>query len=530
MRAMCLGDLAFTEAAFAELAGIPVHNARLLIHDAGPLGFKAIYERCRLPAEFFELFRIGIQVALETDFDGGENDRERHRRRTLERILTQYEKIGARRSGLSAGQAPRRDRGRSLTQATARRARAAPPGRRARGGGIWLQTGSAARRTDMIRRSRPPRSGSVSFFSGYCSASSEWRHAPPVRPARRRPTVKRAERVGAAARRIEEHVLEGAFAWGADGQVVGFLDVRLGLLGGALHGVAQILALDVASMPPHRVARRQEAQELRVIGQALREIDDRLAHLATKVRPASSSPAAMMPLDLAARSSSGIGTVTSVRCSEGCLPKSSRTSSATPISSSVTGTDASDMILISSASLFLVSSSVTRSYSSTMRMTCLSWMRAKMLMSSATPNGARAEAAPKLSMPRAAAGARCRRTRKVAGNAAQEAAEDVLEAELGAAGELQDEIAGLGRLGGEDVGERRLAAAALADRRTTWARSSSIAAMMRCISRKRPENSAFDCLGRVGVKASRSSEMSAPLGTGGPAAHRAARRAEGRPR
>ena len=95
VRAICLGDLAFVEAAFAVLADIPVHNARLLIHDAGPLGFKAIYERCRLPAQFFELFRIGLQVAQQTDFDGGVNDRERHRRRTLERILTQYDNIGA---------------------------------------------------------------------------------------------------------------------------------------------------------------------------------------------------------------------------------------------------------------------------------------------------------------------------------------------------------------------------------------------------------------------------------------------------
>lgn len=94
IRAICLGDLAFVEAAFAVLADIPAHNARLLIYDAGPLGFKAIYERCHLPAEFFELFRIGLHVALQTVFDGGENDRERHRRRTLERILTQYDKIG----------------------------------------------------------------------------------------------------------------------------------------------------------------------------------------------------------------------------------------------------------------------------------------------------------------------------------------------------------------------------------------------------------------------------------------------------
>lgn len=91
IRAICLGDIAFVEAAFAVLADIPVHNARLLIHDAGPLGFKALYERCGLPMGFIELFHIGLRVAQQTDFDGGENDRERHRQRTLERILTQYE-------------------------------------------------------------------------------------------------------------------------------------------------------------------------------------------------------------------------------------------------------------------------------------------------------------------------------------------------------------------------------------------------------------------------------------------------------
>ena len=93
IRAICLGDLTFVEAAFGVLADIPY--ARPLMYDAGPLGFKAVFERCRLPMEFFDLFRIALHVAQQTDFDGGENDRERHRVRTLERILTQYENIGA---------------------------------------------------------------------------------------------------------------------------------------------------------------------------------------------------------------------------------------------------------------------------------------------------------------------------------------------------------------------------------------------------------------------------------------------------
>src|SRR4029077_12294813 len=93
VRAVCLGDLAFVEAAFAVLADIPIHNARLLIYDAGQLGFKALYERCKLPPDFFNLFRVGLRVAQQTDFDGGDNDRERPRRRALEGILTQYENI-----------------------------------------------------------------------------------------------------------------------------------------------------------------------------------------------------------------------------------------------------------------------------------------------------------------------------------------------------------------------------------------------------------------------------------------------------
>jgi len=95
LRTLCLGDLAFLEAAFAELTGVPIDNARMLIHDPGRLGLKSLYAHSGLPKELYPAFRVAIDVARETPFDGGENDRERHRRRTLERILTQFEAIGA---------------------------------------------------------------------------------------------------------------------------------------------------------------------------------------------------------------------------------------------------------------------------------------------------------------------------------------------------------------------------------------------------------------------------------------------------
>ena len=95
LRALCLGDLTLVEAAFATLARIPVHNARLMIHDAGPLGFKSLYDHAGMPRALFRAFRVALDVARDTPLDGGEHDRERRRRRMIERILTQFEDIGA---------------------------------------------------------------------------------------------------------------------------------------------------------------------------------------------------------------------------------------------------------------------------------------------------------------------------------------------------------------------------------------------------------------------------------------------------
>jgi len=94
LRALCMGDLDFFEAALAELAGVTLQNTRTLIHDSGPLGLKAAYAKAGLPASHFPAARAAVDVARETDYDGGENDRERYSRRMIERILTQYGDLG----------------------------------------------------------------------------------------------------------------------------------------------------------------------------------------------------------------------------------------------------------------------------------------------------------------------------------------------------------------------------------------------------------------------------------------------------
>ncbi len=91
MRALCVGHMSFVEWAVAELAGIPHKKAWLMLHDAGTLGLKTIFERTSLPPGMFKPFRAAIEVYHELDYDMRANDRERFRRRMIERVLTQFQ-------------------------------------------------------------------------------------------------------------------------------------------------------------------------------------------------------------------------------------------------------------------------------------------------------------------------------------------------------------------------------------------------------------------------------------------------------
>lgn len=91
LRALCLGDMEFFEVSIAVRASLPLGAARALIHDEGVLGLPAIMERAGLPESLHTVFKAAVAVANETDYDGGEHDRERFRARMLERILTHME-------------------------------------------------------------------------------------------------------------------------------------------------------------------------------------------------------------------------------------------------------------------------------------------------------------------------------------------------------------------------------------------------------------------------------------------------------
>lgn len=89
LRALAHGHMTFFEWGVAELAGVPHHRTWLMIHDAGPLGLRAIYERAGLPARLFPAFRAAVDTFHSMDFDGGLKDQERFQERMLQRFLTQ---------------------------------------------------------------------------------------------------------------------------------------------------------------------------------------------------------------------------------------------------------------------------------------------------------------------------------------------------------------------------------------------------------------------------------------------------------
>ena len=118
MRALANGHMTFFEWGMAELAGVPHHRTWLMIHDAGPLGLKAIYERAGLPARLFPAFRAGVDTFHAMEAEGGATDAEVFQERMLQRFLTQPRMATARGHGLPAGQArPGEERGRRARRA-----------------------------------------------------------------------------------------------------------------------------------------------------------------------------------------------------------------------------------------------------------------------------------------------------------------------------------------------------------------------------------------------------------------------------
>ncbi|KAB7739195.1 DUF2336 domain-containing protein [Parvibaculum sedimenti] len=95
LRALCAGESGFVETGFALLTNVPEERATRLIHDVGPLGFRAVYARAALPEIFYPAFRAALDVVHELQADGYLSDRPylRHSMRT--RIGERFPEIEA---------------------------------------------------------------------------------------------------------------------------------------------------------------------------------------------------------------------------------------------------------------------------------------------------------------------------------------------------------------------------------------------------------------------------------------------------
>ena len=93
LRALCVGDLAFFQAAMAVLAGISFENAKPLIYDQGRAGLEAIYEQSRLPRELFSAFRTAVEVVMESGGDKAERPRLEMTERIVRRLSREYDSV-----------------------------------------------------------------------------------------------------------------------------------------------------------------------------------------------------------------------------------------------------------------------------------------------------------------------------------------------------------------------------------------------------------------------------------------------------
>ncbi len=91
LTALCRGNLEFFEAVIARLAGIPTRNARMLVEDKGELGFKALYEKSKLPESLRQATRVVLSAVLQVKPEVGASGGRHFANRLVERVLSHTE-------------------------------------------------------------------------------------------------------------------------------------------------------------------------------------------------------------------------------------------------------------------------------------------------------------------------------------------------------------------------------------------------------------------------------------------------------
>ena len=91
VRAACTGDLSFLELGLAVRTGVPIVNAKALVHDAGRKGLSALIERAGIAKRDQPVLRAAVVAACETELGDAPGGRERFAEIVIERVLTTFD-------------------------------------------------------------------------------------------------------------------------------------------------------------------------------------------------------------------------------------------------------------------------------------------------------------------------------------------------------------------------------------------------------------------------------------------------------
>jgi uncharacterized protein (DUF2336 family) len=93
LRGLARGHMSFFELALVEMTGAPHERVWIMVHDAGPLGLRAIYDRAGLPPRLFDAFRAGVDVWRAIQAEGTAVGSDAFSVKMLQRFLSQRPKV-----------------------------------------------------------------------------------------------------------------------------------------------------------------------------------------------------------------------------------------------------------------------------------------------------------------------------------------------------------------------------------------------------------------------------------------------------
>jgi uncharacterized protein (DUF2336 family) len=92
LRALCLGDLNFFEAALSRRAKVPLANIPTLLADGSNNGLRRLYDRAAMPEQSVQLTREALELIGELQAEP-ENDVAKYRDKLIQRLTVKYGEI-----------------------------------------------------------------------------------------------------------------------------------------------------------------------------------------------------------------------------------------------------------------------------------------------------------------------------------------------------------------------------------------------------------------------------------------------------